>query len=156
MNYLAALKPADQPAVATPYDGTIPTFTGKYAANDTWAHITRQQWQDYLQRFAPREEEMIGMTTYANPGIVNQEVAKAGQAAKQAVQNYGGMSRQYLSRYGMQLDPRATAQTERMEKLTSSAAEADAANRTRQTLQDQNRQIAFGMAAAGANPNTPQ
>lgn len=138
------------------YDGTVPTFGGKYAANDTWAWITRQQWNDYEQRFAPLEEQMIGMTTYSNPSIVGQEVQKASGAAVDAVRNYNDMGRQYMARYGMATDDRAEAQRNRLQGLTETASSVDAAARMRQTLMDQDRQIALGMASAGVRPNTPQ
>lgn len=132
----------------------IPSFSGKYAANDTWAYITRQQWDDYLTRFAPLEEKMIGMTTYANPSVVGEEVSKGQQAAIQGVDNYRDMSRQYMSRYGAAIDPRAQMQQDRMQNLTKSSAIVDAASRIRQTLMDQDRQIAFGAATSGLNPDT--
>jgi hypothetical protein len=135
----------------------LPSFGGKYSANDTWAYITRQQWDDYMSRFAPLEEKMIGMTTYANPEIVNQEVAKGTEKAASAIGNYGEMGKQYLSRFGAALDPRQEMQTQRMENLTTGSAVSDAAARIRQNLLDQNRQIAFGMSTGGGiNPSTPK
>lgn len=134
------------------YDGTVPTFGGKYAANDTWAWITRQQWDDYEQRFAPRELELINQTTYNNPSIVGQEVQKGMTAATNAVDTTQAMNEQFRSRFGASIDPRAQIQSNRLTGLTKAAASVDAAARIRETLNDQNRQIALGLSQNGMKP----
>ena len=129
-------------------------FDGKYQANDTWAWITRQQWDDYTKRFAPYENQMIGMTTYKNPQVVEQEVKKGIAAVDTSADAYNKMNQQYMSRYGAAIDPRAAQTTGRMSNFTKTAAIADAANRIRQRLLDQDREIALGMASSTVGQNT--
>lgn len=147
---MAVPQPTYQP-MSSP---AVPSFGGKYQASDTWAWITRQQWDDYMKRFAPYEDEMIGMTTYKNPQVVEQEVDKGIAAVRTSSDAYNRMNEQYMSRYGAAIDPRAAQTTGRMSNFTKTAAIADAANRIRQRLLDQDREIALGMASSTVGQNT--
>jgi hypothetical protein len=129
-------------------DITAPTFTGRNQASDTWAWITRAQWADYLNRFAPREDALLNMTTYMNPALAQQEISKAKAEAGQAYDAASRMGDQYMSRYGAALTSGQQASQNRADSLGRSASVVDAANRITQKLIDQNREIALGAGNA--------
>lgn len=136
------------------------------------AEITRQQWSDYQSRFVPFENQLLGMTSYNNPGIVNQEIGAAigeGNPAQtyrtgrgaifqrpatgrgyvhKALDNAESQQKYQFQRYGMA--PTAQQQTaiQSQNSLNRSKTVVDAANRIRRNISDRNMQI-----ASGAVPN---
>jgi hypothetical protein len=134
-------------------DITPPEFSGEDKASDTWAWITRAQWADYMDRFAPRENQLMAMSTYFNPEIATQQVDKAKVAAGTAFDTSQRMQQQYESRYGAGALGGERAYDQRVASVGKSAAIVDAANRITQKLIDQNREIAVG-ASEAANRGT--
>jgi len=118
----------------------------KTYASDTWADITRAQWQDYQARFVPYENELIGQLTYDNPAIVQNEINKGTQTASSAYDTANRMNQQNVGLYGAALTQGYQQQQNRTNQTQRSAAVVNEANRIRQELQDQNRQIALGMS----------
>ena len=110
----------------------------------TVGQLTRSQWADYVSRFSPIENQLMGMTTYNSPGLVSSEIAKGVEIADNASATATGMRAMNRSQYG--LTPRAGQQAleARQDNLTRSTAVVDAANRIRQSLIDRNRAIASG------------
>jgi hypothetical protein len=130
-----------------------PEFGGEDQASDTWAWITRAQWADYLDRFAPREEQLLAMSTYFNPALAKEEINKAKRASGSAFDTSQRMQQQYESRYGAGALGGEQAYDQRVASIGKSAAIVDAANRITQKLIDQNREIAVG-ASEAANRGT--
>jgi hypothetical protein len=133
---------------------TPPDYSGKnHEASKTWAWITRAQWADYLNRFAPREDQLLDMATYDNPALARSEIEAAKQTAGQAYDASARMGEQYFSRYGAGAISGQAESQARGNSLGKSAAIVDAANRITQKLIDQNRAIAVG---AGNSVNAVQ
>lgn len=126
---------------------SVPHFGGDNKASDTWAWITRRNWQDYQDRFVPLEDELLNMTTYNNPGLARQEVSKGVGAVDTALDTSNRMQDQYFSRYGAAVSDDQRQVRQRMRRLQRGAAVTDAANRIRQRLIDQNRAIALGASS---------
>lgn len=142
------------------YDKAVPTSiqyptgrdpSSKTYASDTWADITRAQWQDYLDRFVPREDALLNMTTYENPGLVDSTMAIGKQAAAIGYDATQRMNQQAAGRYGAALTQGYQQNQDRRDNVGKSAAIVNEANRIRQELQDRNRQIALGTSNAAVS-----
>ena len=120
-------------------------------ASDTWADITRAQWEDYLNRFVPREDALMNMTTYENPGVVDSTMAIGKQAAAIGYDATQRMNQQAAGRYGAALTQGYQQNQDRRDNVGKSAAIVNEANRIRQELQDRNRQIALGTSNAAVS-----
>lgn len=121
------------------------------------AAITRKQWEDYQSRFVPFENRLMGMTSYNNPAIVQQEIRAAiGGADSErptgyvqgALDNAAGQQQRTFQRFGMAPSERQQAAIASQSSLTRSKAVTDAANRIRRNIADRNMQV-----ASGAVPN---
>ena len=111
------------------------------------AELTRKQWEDYKARFMPTENRLMQMTSYMNPGIVNEQIQQAvgtGGYVTRALDSSAAQAQRGFARYG--LTPNAAQQRaiSRDTGLTRSKAVVDAANRIRQNITDRNQQIATG------------
>lgn len=114
--------------------------------------LLRSQYDDYLSRFAPIEQQMYDMTTYRNPGLVNQEIDKAigdNGYVNVGLENAAGQQQRGFARYG--LTPNAAQRTaiDRTNALTGSTARVNAANTIRRNLAARNDLIMIG-----ATPNS--
>jgi len=118
--------------------------SSKTYASDTWAKITRSQWDDYVNRFVPREDALLNMTTYQNPALVAHDIARGTQEAAKGFNATRNMADQYQSRYGAALSRGEQQYQDRSANVSRSAAIVNEANRIRQKLQDRNREIAIG------------
>lgn len=113
-------------------------------AAGTLAKLARAQWEDYIARFRPLENQLMQMTTYENPAIITEEISKGqkylGNQYDATIQNQAIQ----MQSYGISPTGEQRAVNERVAALGKAAALADAANRIRQRLIDRNREIAFG------------
>lgn len=130
---------------------SVPSFGGRHQASDTWAWITRAQYKDYVNRFVPMENELIGMTSYKNPAVVQEAVDKGALAASNAYDTAAAQQDQTYGRYGAAISADQLRTIDRSRDLGKTAAIVDAANRIRQDLIDQDRAIAFGMSNAATS-----
>lgn len=136
------------------------------------AEITRKQWDDYQSRFVPFENQLMDMTSYNNPGIVNQEIRAAigeGNPAQtyrtgrgaifqipatgrgyvhKALDNAESQQKYQFQRYGMAPTDQQQTAIQSQNSLNRSKTVVDAANRIRRNISDRNMQI-----ASGAVPN---
>lgn len=121
------------------------------------AAITRKQWEDYQSRFVPFENQLMGMTSYSNPAIVQQEIRAAigGTDSERptgyvqgALDNAAGQRQRTFQRYGMAPSARQQAAIGSSDTMSRSTAVVDAANRIRRNISSRNAQV-----ASGAVPN---
>jgi hypothetical protein len=116
------------------------------------ANLLRNEYQDYLDRYAPIEQQMYDLTTFRNPGLVQQEIDQAigadGYVSKALA---GGVQQQQRSaaRYGLSLNPHQQAAQDRQNNLTAATTKVHAANTIRRGLSERNDQIMLG-----ATPNS--
>lgn len=139
-------------AIGGTYDETgtyipLTMATGKNAASDTTAKILRGNYANWKEIYFPVLQDMLNSTTYANPGLVGEETAKATNqvtgaytAARTGMQNT-------MARYGLTVDPSSEASAD----LAEVAAKVGAQNQTRQYLTDRDRSIMTGMPSPVAS-----
>lgn len=137
-----------QAATVTPgtYDETgtyIPLTmgTGKNAASNTTASILRGNYANWKETYFPVLQDMLNETTYANPGLVDEETAKATSQVAGAYNVARTGMQNTMARYGLTVDPSTEAST----SLAEVAAKAGAQNQARQYLTDRDRSIMTGM-----------
>jgi hypothetical protein len=117
------------------------------SAAELYAQLTRQQWQDYVSRFIPIENELI---EYAmNPETVRQNVAKAQAGIGQAFDTQQGVTERRLRANQQTLTGEEKAAADQQTGLSRSLGEVQAANTARQITVERQRGI------LGAMP-TPQ
>ena len=133
---------------ATPgtYDETgtyipLTMATGKHAATDTTASILRGNYANWKETYFPVLQDMLNETTYANPGLVGEETAKATNQVTGAYTAARTGMQDTMARYGLTVDPSTEAST----NLAEVAAKVGAQNETRQYLTDRDRSIMTGM-----------
>lgn len=115
------------------------------SASDLYAQLTRQQWQDYVSRFIPIENELI---EYAmNPETVRQNVAKAQAGIGQAFTTQQGVTERRLRANQQTLTGEEKAAADQQTGLSKSLAEVQAANTARQVTVQRQRGILGAMPA---------
>ena len=116
---------------------------GKNSYSDTMASITRAQYQDWLDRFAPTEEKLIELATgdqlYTELENRNQETATGNL---QRAQSQAATS---LEKYGLG-DKRTDAQKNNLE-LTNALSLASMNNEGRQAVGNLQRKIIAGTSS---------
>ena len=115
--------------------------TGKNAATDTTARILRGNYANWKETYFPVLQDMLSETTYANPGLVGEETAKATNQVTGAYTAARTGMQDTMARYGLSVDPSTEAST----NLAEVAAKVGAQNETRQYLTDRDRSIMTGM-----------
>lgn len=139
----------------------------------TTAALTRAQYDQYIQDFAPLEQRMYDMTTLRNPMNVSTEIEKAiGQGTQastttnkagqeihtpsvgrgyvqKALDNANAQTERSFARYGMTPNQAQGSLLERQQALTRGATTVDAANQIRNRLMDRD-----DLIMAGATPNS--
>ena len=112
----------------------------------TVAALTRAQWTDYQQRYAPLENQLMQLTTYTPEGraALQNNIAKATADADAAFTSAAGAQQRNFARYGMAPTADQQAVMNRVNGMARTAAEVDAANTTTRTQIDTNRSIAIG------------
>lgn len=112
--------------------------------------IYRDQWDDYLTRFVPIEDELIA--TYNNPEVHKRVIGAAMGRAETGFDAARGSYGRSMARYGMSPDTQVKAETERNFNLDRAGALVDAKNRTRQGLVERDAgMLAGGVTTGGMN-----
>lgn len=117
---------------------------GKNAATNTTAAILRGNYQNWKETYFPVLQDMLGQTTYSNPGLVDEETAKATQQVDNAYQVANANTDNTMARYGLTTDP----STKSNSGLAQVAAQVGAQNQTRQYLADRDKSVMTGMPSA--------
>ncbi len=129
-----------QPEAPTTEDLKV-DYNGKY--DDTMAAISRQQWEDYIKRFQPVEDELIKLATSGelldnqlerNENIAAKNLTQANQQAVAATAKYG-------------LSDRRTSQQKNNLEMNNALSLASMNNNSREAVADLQRGIMTGAAS---------
>jgi|GEM_PF-884474 len=137
----AVNQPAATPAeVAAPVVAPVSAESDKKYASKTYAQITRDQWDDYMKRFVPIEDELIA--SYQNPEQRAARIDYARNTSDSAFNSSVGVDQRQAARYGINKanDP---AYTRRI-GLGMTAASVDATNQVRAHLDDKDKMLLSG------------
>jgi hypothetical protein len=119
-----------------------------YKPDDVLAGIYRDQWDDYVKRFFPLENELVD--TYNNPAVHSRIIGAATQKVATGFDAAEGSYARGMARYGMSPDAQVKAEADRSFNLGRSLATVDAKNRTRQALLERDQgMLAGGMSTGG-------
>lgn len=118
-------------------------------ASQIRARIARQQWQDYLQRFAPIEQELIN--SIGNKELLRKAIARGDENVERSFDSARGQFQRRLSRQGVGLSTDQAAASERSMGLSEAAAKVASRNRTRMNVRDREMQILGGTGGSVAN-----
>lgn len=113
-------------------------------AQQTFAALTRQQWDDYLRNYVPLENMVIDYAT--NPQTVSDAVLNARTNVAQAFDTQQGISDRRLRGLGITLAPDEQRAVDRQTGLAKSLADVSAANLTTERVQ-QRQQSLLGQPA---------
>ncbi len=102
---------------------------GGLSADQTFAALTRQQWQDWVRNFAPYEDRLIAYSS--DPQVVTNAMADAGASARTAFANRAAASQRGLRELGLSLDPDEQRAVDRSNSLAASLADVQAQNTAR-------------------------
>lgn len=116
----------------------------KTYANDTFAAITREQWQNYIGTFVPIENQLIKYAT--DPNVVSDAMSGAHQDVESAFTAQQGASQRRLQGLGVNLSGDEQAANTRSMGLTKSLADVQGQN-TARDLTVQRQQSILGSPA---------
>lgn len=128
----------------------LPNFTGDKKAQKTREWLARQEWSDYLTRYAPREVELLQRTSREGAleelnsrlGNIHADTKRAYQANQQAVDMAN-------DRYGVSQNTQLSEAQERRSGIAQSLSEVDAVNRSRDSITNRNANIVGGGGMTG-------
>jgi hypothetical protein len=106
------------------------------------AYYTRSQWYDYLQRFVPRENELIQYAT--DPTQPAQQAAKAQGLVDSAYTGIAGQQQRQATGLGLQLTPDQVAANQRQTDTSKSLSEVSAMNTAANSTYNEQMQILGG------------
>lgn len=121
----------------------------KNYASKTRGAIARNEWDDYLARFAPVENKLLSL--YDNPLLKQESIARAGQQVDSAFGRLPEQQDRYLRGLNVQLSPEEQAARERSNALSHSLAGVSARNSTIDANRELDYQIATGIAQGRQN-----
>ncbi|EBS1323997.1 hypothetical protein CRQ31_07320 [Salmonella enterica subsp. enterica serovar Worthington] len=112
-------------------------------ASDTYARLVREQYDDWLARYYPRQKELMGLAT--NNQLMNQQLARTDAIASNSLRAAQQGTQNQLARYGV-----AQKQNNQDNSLglRTALATAGAKNGIRESEQDRQMNILTG----GASP----
>ena len=142
-NYLGYLNDGGASAVNRP-----PTFTGDDAASRTRAWISRDQWNDYKNRFAPREDELLDKVTGAE--LLDERLSAISVNNKRAYESATLGAEMRRDRYGLNPSAMQRSAIDRNLHTNSVLTEIDSKNKTRQHIDDRNINVLGGGTARHA------
>lgn len=143
--YLQAVRDGNEPGDLS---GVMNSFQGDHKASDTFAFVNRLQWEDWKARLKPQAEALMNMSSYGDPSIVNQRVSEGMLAAKEGYATTQKMADQTMERFGVSRSAGELDAQKKKDSLGTARAVVDSSNRTRQTVRDTDRAIAFGGMSA--------
>jgi hypothetical protein len=98
------------------------------SAQDTFAALTRAQWDEYLSTYVPLENLMINYAT--DPNAVSQAVSSARRNVGMSFDAQQGVNQRRMRGLGLTLDSDEQRAADRSSALARSAADVTAANLT--------------------------
>lgn len=103
-------------------------------ASDTLARISREQWDDYKNRFIPLENQLIN--AYDNPQLRAERMTAVTGEAEAASDNSEAIADRQLSRYGQSADSVGNDRASGLTKMTN-VVDAQNTNRDKMNARDQ-------------------
>jgi len=122
-NWLGRNKPSGLTGINNAYG--IDTGSKTYAG-DTYAALTRDQWQTYVSTFVPLENQLIDYAT--DPNKPMEAMAKASQNVQSAFDMQQGATKRQLGSLGVSLNADETAAQERSFGLSKALADVGSQN----------------------------
>lgn len=98
-------------------------------ASDTFAALTREQWQSYITNFVPYENKLIEYAT--DPAVVTNTMQEASSDVNSAFDNRAASNTRRLTGLGLTLDATEQAASTRSTGLARSLADVNAQNTSR-------------------------
>jgi hypothetical protein len=132
------------PQYTTPASAYGINPNSKTYANDTFAAITRDQWQNYVSTFVPIENQLIKYAT--DPTVVSNAMSDASQGVNQAFDAQQGATQRRLKGLGVSLSPDEQVASTRATGLQRGLADVQAQN-TARDLTVQRQQSILGSPA---------
>lgn len=127
--------------------GSRPTRqNNKNFAAETRAYLNRQIYNDYLQRFAPHEDQLLDAIT--GEEMLNERLSAIRVNADNAFDATQATSSRALGRYGVGMDQREQNAQATQTDLSRSSAIASSRNQTRQHVHDRNMELISGASSA--------
>jgi hypothetical protein len=127
---LGAIMPVRFGAKPAPNMGT-PNEYGVYSgsktyAGDTYAALTRDQWNTYVSTFVPIENQLIKYAT--DPGVVTSAMSQASQNVNDAFNAQTGATARHLAGLGVTLTPEQQQAQQKAYGLSRGLADVGAQN----------------------------
>jgi len=122
-----------------------PTKQG--SASDLMGRLLREEWADYMNRFAPYDQKLIGLATSNEDNL--QAIDRARQGASGAFDVATGTMNRNNNRLGLSNAADVNSSLDRQSQGNRTLAELGAMNKTRLHTEDRDRSIMAGDAAAG-------
>ena len=99
-----------------------PFRSGDQAAQDTLADLYEAEFQDYLQRFFPVEQDLIQQMTTGFEGLQQEEISRAQEAVAKQYANVRGQEGRRQAGFGISLRPEFESDYQRSETSALIAA----------------------------------
>jgi len=106
-----------------------PNRTGNQAAQETLADLYEAEYQDYLNRFFPVQQQLISEVTDQYPGLRQEEIQRAQESVARAYANISGQQRRRLGGFGLRESESFYRDLERSQVSATVAAKNLAAQR---------------------------
>jgi len=116
-------------------------------ANDTFAAITKQQWNDYVSNFVPIENQLIKYAT--DPTQVTTAMQDASTGVQQAFAQQPGIQQRQFKALGVTPGADETAAATRQTGLQASLADVQAQNTARDLTKQRQESILGSPAPQG-------
>jgi hypothetical protein len=113
-------------------------------ASQAVSDISRSKYDDWKDRFFPKVDELMNMTTYMNPNLVKDETTNAANLTGKTFDNVAAVQERNVARFGMNQTVEQQAANDSALSLGRTAATVGAVNDARITLKDRDRSIATG------------
>lgn len=122
----------------------------KTYAGDTYAALTRDQWQQYVSTFVPLENQLI---SYAmDPETVNNAMAEASRDVNASYDAQAGATQRRLRGLGVNLTPEQQGAQQRSMGLSRSLADVGAQNTAAELTRSRQQQVIGNPAPQGGQP----
>ena len=122
----------------------------KTYAGDTYAALTRDQWQQYVSTFVPIENTMIQYAT--DPNTVNNAMAEASKDVNASFDAQAGATQRRLQGLGVSLTPEQQGAQKRSLGLSRSLTDVGAQNTAAELTRSRQQQIIGNPAPQGGQP----
>ncbi len=99
-----------------------PFRSGDQSAQDTLSDLYESEFQDYLNRFFPVEQDLIAQMTTGFEGLQQEEIGRAQEAVAKQYANVRGQETRRQQGYGLNLRPESQGDFQRSETSALVAA----------------------------------